>query len=259
MLATVFGDVHDIGKNLVHTILANNGYTVHDLGKQVPVNTILEKAVEVEADAIGLSALLVSTSKQMPICLEEQEARGLQFSGYRRRRRHQPRLWPAHRLARRRRRFLRAGLFYARDAFEGLELMDALTGDAQRRGNWSSARSAKPSNSANARERPRACRQPATFVGESAAAPKFPHRRFGVRARSSDIDVARALAMFRSAQSLSAFLGRRELERRCLRSAGPRRVRAAAAPLSRTKRRRGALLQPRAVYGYFPAAGSRTT
>ncbi len=52
VLATVFGDVHDIGKNLVNTILSNNGYTVHDLGKQVPMNTILEKAVEVRADAI---------------------------------------------------------------------------------------------------------------------------------------------------------------------------------------------------------------
>ena len=67
VLATVFGDVHDIGKNLVNTILTNNGYTVHDLGKQVPINTIIDKAVEVGADAIGLSALLVSTSKQMPL------------------------------------------------------------------------------------------------------------------------------------------------------------------------------------------------
>ncbi len=54
VLATVFGDVHDIGKNLVNTILSNNGYTVYDLGKQVPLNTILDKAVEVNADAIGL-------------------------------------------------------------------------------------------------------------------------------------------------------------------------------------------------------------
>ncbi|MEO6834618.1 MAG: homocysteine S-methyltransferase family protein, partial [Candidatus Tumulicola sp.] len=79
VIATVFGDVHDIGKNLVNTILTNNGYTVHDLGKQVPMNAILEKAVEVKADAIGLSALLVSTSKQMPICVQEQDARGLSF------------------------------------------------------------------------------------------------------------------------------------------------------------------------------------
>ncbi len=62
VVATVYGDVHDIGKSLVNTILSNNGYTVYDLGKQVPVNTIIEKALEVGADAIGLSALLVSTS-----------------------------------------------------------------------------------------------------------------------------------------------------------------------------------------------------
>ena len=65
VLCTVYGDVHDIGKNLVKTILSNNGYMVYDLGKQVPLQSILEKIHEVEADAVGLSALLVSTSKQM--------------------------------------------------------------------------------------------------------------------------------------------------------------------------------------------------
>jgi cobalamin-dependent methionine synthase I len=57
VLATVYGDVHDIGKSLVNTILSNNGYTVFDLGKQVPVNTIIDKAIEVGADAIGSVAL----------------------------------------------------------------------------------------------------------------------------------------------------------------------------------------------------------
>ena len=79
VLATVFGDVHDIGKNLVNTILTNNGYVVHDLGKQVPINVIVDKALEVEADAIGLSALLVSTSKQMGLCVAELDRRGLSF------------------------------------------------------------------------------------------------------------------------------------------------------------------------------------
>ena len=60
VLATVFGDVHDIGKSLVNTILTNNGYTVVDLGKQVPIGTILDAAREHDATAIGLSALLVS-------------------------------------------------------------------------------------------------------------------------------------------------------------------------------------------------------
>src|SRR4051795_5068217 len=66
VLATVFGDVHDIGKSLVNTILTNNGYSVVDLGKQVPISTIIDAAKEHDATAIGLSALLVSTSKQMP-------------------------------------------------------------------------------------------------------------------------------------------------------------------------------------------------
>ena len=79
VIATVFGDVHDIGKSLVNTILTNNGYTVVDLGKQVPVDTIISAAVEHNADAIGLSALLVSTSKQMPICVEELYERGLEY------------------------------------------------------------------------------------------------------------------------------------------------------------------------------------
>ena len=70
VLCTVYGDVHDIGKNLVKTIFVNNGYTVYDLGKQVPMQKILEKIEEVNADAVGLSALLVSTSKQMQYFVE---------------------------------------------------------------------------------------------------------------------------------------------------------------------------------------------
>ncbi len=79
VLATVFGDVHDIGKSLVNTILTNNGYTVVDLGKQVPIQTIVDAAQEHEATAIGLSALLVSTSKQMPACIQELHAKGLGY------------------------------------------------------------------------------------------------------------------------------------------------------------------------------------
>ena len=70
VLGTVYGDVHDIGKNLVKTIFQNNGYTVYDLGKQVPLQKFLEKIDEVNPDAIGLSALLVSTSKQMQYFVE---------------------------------------------------------------------------------------------------------------------------------------------------------------------------------------------
>ena len=98
VIATVFGDVHDIGKSLVNTILTNNGYTVIDLGKQVPVDTIIEAAVENEADAIGLSALLVSTSKQMPDLHPGAAPARARVPGADRRRRDQPRLRPPHAL-----------------------------------------------------------------------------------------------------------------------------------------------------------------
>jgi 5-methyltetrahydrofolate--homocysteine methyltransferase len=128
VIATVFGDVHDIGKNLVGTILSNNGYTVVDLGKQVPVNTIIDAAVKHNAVAIGLSALLVSTSKQMPICVQELHKRGLRF----------PVLVGGAAIHRRfgyRILFMEdgteyaPGVFYCKDAFEGLEVVEKLVSD----------------------------------------------------------------------------------------------------------------------------------
>jgi 5-methyltetrahydrofolate--homocysteine methyltransferase len=74
LLATVYGDVHDIGKNLVKTILENNGFVVIDLGKQVPADLIVETALDEGVTAIGLSALLVNTSQQMPIIIEKLRA-----------------------------------------------------------------------------------------------------------------------------------------------------------------------------------------
>lgn len=79
VLGTVYGDVHDIGKNLVKTIFENNGYTVYDLGKQVPMQKFLEKIEEVHADAVGLSALLVSTSKQMQFFVEHARKNKMQI------------------------------------------------------------------------------------------------------------------------------------------------------------------------------------
>ncbi|MCC6905989.1 MAG: methionine synthase [Anaerolineae bacterium] len=126
VVATVYGDVHDIGKNLVKTILSNNGYTVHDLGKQVPANVIIEAAQQYNATAVGLSALLVSTSKQMPLIVNELARRGLNF----------PVLIGGAAINRRfGRRILfledggepyAPGVFYCKDAFEGLEVMDKL-------------------------------------------------------------------------------------------------------------------------------------
>jgi 5-methyltetrahydrofolate--homocysteine methyltransferase len=133
VIATVYGDVHDIGKNLVKTILANNGYDVIDLGKQVPAETIITKAVEVNATAIGLSALLVSTSKQMPLIVNELYRRNLKFpvliGGAAINRRFGRRI-----LQTESGNFYEPGVFYCKDAFEGLETMDTLIDDKKRPG-----------------------------------------------------------------------------------------------------------------------------
>jgi 5-methyltetrahydrofolate--homocysteine methyltransferase len=134
VLATVFGDVHDIGKSLVKTILTNNGYTVVDLGKQVPVDKIVQAAVDEEADAIGLSALLVSTSKQMPLCVRELHERSLAFpvlvGGAAINRDFGRRILYPH--GNDSDEVYEPGVFYCRDAFQGLETMDALV-DPDRR------------------------------------------------------------------------------------------------------------------------------
>ena len=131
VLATVYGDVHDIGKNLVKTILVNNGFTVVDLGKQVPVETIVARAAEEQADAIGLSALLVSTSRQMPLVVQELQRRGART----------PVLIGGAAINRTfGRRILFAaehqpyagGVFYCKDAFEGLAMMEKLRNPAER-------------------------------------------------------------------------------------------------------------------------------
>jgi 5-methyltetrahydrofolate--homocysteine methyltransferase len=134
VLATVFGDVHDIGKSLVNTILSNNGYTVVDLGKQVPIQTVLDAAVEHDATAIGLSALLVSTSKQMPAAISELYAQGLQFPvliggaainrnfGLRT-------IYPGGTESD---EVYEPGVFFCKDAFEGLAVMDQLVDEEKR-------------------------------------------------------------------------------------------------------------------------------
>ena len=127
VLCTVYGDVHDIGKNLVKTILVNNGYSVYDLGKQVPLQTIVNKISEVNADAVGLSALLVSTSKQMQIFVDYAKEHNLQIpvlcggaainTNY------------INRIAKDGGGIYEQGVFYCKTAFDGLNVMNNLTSD----------------------------------------------------------------------------------------------------------------------------------
>ncbi|HZU74676.1 MAG TPA: methionine synthase [Acidimicrobiales bacterium] len=122
VLATVKGDVHDIGKNLVDIILTNNGYEVHNLGIKVPLEDMVAKADEVGADAIGMSGLLVKSTLIMRENLEELNRRGLSGT---------PVLLGGAALTRsyveRDLRSVYEGrVFYGRDAFEGLRTMDRL-------------------------------------------------------------------------------------------------------------------------------------
>jgi 5-methyltetrahydrofolate--homocysteine methyltransferase len=123
VLATVKGDVHDIGKNLVDIILTNNGYSVHNIGIKKPVSDILKAAEEHGADVIGMSGLLVKSTVIMKENLLEMNARGVAARW--------PVLLGGAALTRAYVEGDLAELYqgevrYARDAFEGLRLMDAL-------------------------------------------------------------------------------------------------------------------------------------
>ncbi|HSU37124.1 MAG TPA: methionine synthase, partial [Propionibacteriaceae bacterium] len=123
VLATVKGDVHDIGKNLVDIILTNNGYTVVNLGIKQPISTIIEAAEQHTADAIGMSGLLVKSTVVMKENLQELNARGIATS--------YPVFLGGAALTRAYveqdlREVFAGEVRYARDAFEGLRLMDAL-------------------------------------------------------------------------------------------------------------------------------------
>ena len=123
VLATVKGDVHDIGKNLVDIILSNNGYTVVNIGIKQPVNSILEAAETHNADAIGMSGLLVKSTVIMKDNLAEMNSRGISEKF--------PVILGGAALTRAYVEQDLADMFdgevrYARDAFEGLSLMDAI-------------------------------------------------------------------------------------------------------------------------------------
>jgi len=129
VLATVKGDVHDIGKNLVDIILSNNGYTVVNIGIKQPITAILEAAEEHHADAIGMSGLLVKSTVVMKENLQEMNSRGVSQKF--------PVLLGGAALTRAYVEQDLSEIFtgdvrYARDAFDGLRLMDALM--AVRRG-----------------------------------------------------------------------------------------------------------------------------
>ena len=255
VLATVYGDVHDIGKSLVNTILANNGYTVVDLGKQVPVNRIVDAAVEHGAQAVGLSALLVSTSKQMPLCVQELDRRGLAL----------PVLIGGAAINRRfGRRMLfvdgerpyAPGVFYCKDAFEGLDTMERIV-DPKRRAalvddNLRAAREDVFLHAATGKDAAGGSTstvRSAVSADNAVPAPPF----YGVRV-ARDIPVGEVLALLDLDELFRLQWGGRgsgaEYERAVREEFEP-----ALARLS-TSAEHDRWVVPSAVYGYFPAQSS---
>jgi len=128
VLATVKGDVHDIGKNLVDIILSNNGYKVVNLGIKQPADVIIQNAREHNADAIGLSGLLVKSTLEMKYVIQDLERMQLEF----------PVICGGAALTRKYveddlRREYSAAVFYAEDAFAGLHVMTDLTANEEAR------------------------------------------------------------------------------------------------------------------------------
>ena len=257
MLATVKGDVHDIGKNLVDIICTNNGYEVHNLGIKVAIGEMVAKVKEVDADALGMSGLLVKSTLIMRDNLEELNALGLAEI---------PVLLGGAALTRRYverdlREIYEGRLFYGRDAFEGLSHARRADGhEAQRR--------VGPRLRAGA-DGPRAARaRPTPTPRRRRAAPPLARRR----PPTTRCSCRRSSGRASSRASRSTTSPSTSTRPRCSAtsgSSGPRRTPPASPRATTSSRpasaRRSAsssaaakasgVLVPQVVYGYFPANG----
>ncbi len=251
VLATVKGDVHDIGKNLVDIILTNNGYTVHNLGIKQPIAAIVDKAEEVRADALGMSGLLVKSTVVMRENLDELNARGLS---------HYPVLLGGAALNRTYvegdlRQLYKGRVFYCRDAFAGLKVMDQLR---EERASGAAAAPEPPRAPRVARTTPRGPAPAAPVTAEHArsdvavdvpvpTAPFLGEARVvkGIPVR----DIAPYLnesALFRGQWQLRPTGGRDGWQRLLETEARPRLRALLDEAIARQ------VLRPAIVYGYFP-------
>jgi 5-methyltetrahydrofolate--homocysteine methyltransferase len=247
VLATVKGDVHDIGKNLVDIILTNNGYTVYNLGIKQPINAIIDKFHEVEADAIGMSGLLVKSTVIMKDNLAVLNERGLS----------PPVILGGAALTRRYVEEDLRGLYggrvdYAKDAFEGLALMEQITaGDRQRR-------APRPARAAaDDREEVAAAGPVRRSAGSDNPIPQPP---FWGRRVVEHIPLQAVLAFMNEVMLFQVQWQYKKARRPAeeFRATLDREVR----PIYRElvmQCERDKILQPRAIYGYWPCASDGNT
>ncbi|HSQ56453.1 MAG TPA: vitamin B12 dependent-methionine synthase activation domain-containing protein [Gemmata sp.] len=273
MLATVKGDVHDIGKNLVDIILTNNGYRVYNLGIKQPIDTMIAEWQKTDADAIGMSGLLVKSTVIMKEDLLTLNERGLA----------PPVILGGAALNRRYveqdlRALYRGQLFYGEDAFAGLRIMDELAarkklervGSAALKGIAQAARTAGIRGDSTQHRDNVAKSRPSTTLSKTGA--NLPSRSPGL-ARASDIPVPPFLGsrtrtdfdmreVFEYLNELTLFSTQWGFEKG---GVDPkeyaRQIETTARPaFSRLKEQvlRENLFHPAASYGFFPAASEGT-
>jgi 5-methyltetrahydrofolate--homocysteine methyltransferase len=237
VLATVKGDVHDIGKNLVDIILTNNGYQVINLGIKVPIEEMLKAVEEHKPHALGMSGLLVKSTVVMKENLEYMAERGYTL----------PVILGGAALTRAYVEELKAiypNVHYAEDAFEGLRLMEELTGHAPPELTRREVKGREaPLPRVEVKAKP---------VGEPAFIPRPPF--FGVR-KEEGLDLH---TIARYVNKLALYRGQWGYSRKGLsREAWQALVEREAEPVFRRllkEAREEGWLRPRVLYGFFPAA-----
>jgi 5-methyltetrahydrofolate--homocysteine methyltransferase len=245
VLATVKGDVHDIGKNLVDIILSNNGYRVVNLGIKQPADTIIQTAAEHRADAIGLSGLLVKSTVEMKYVIQDLERQGLKF----------PVICGGAALTRKYveddlRREYSSAVFYADDAFAGLNLMkDLCSADDQREERLAEGRTVKEfTKKAAGADDGEGAGKRSTAVAEMVEIPEAPF--FGVRVKK-DFDQRE---VFGYINETALFKNQWQLKT-ASQSDYARLVEEKYRPILRELEEeviRQGWFQPQAVYGWFP-------
>ncbi len=244
VLATVKGDVHDIGKNLVDIILTNNGYKVYNLGIKQPIDNILNAAKEYNADAIGLSGLLVKSTLVMKEDLEEMNSRGISM----------PVICGGAALTRKYVEEDLAGLYhgdvyYGQDAFSGLRIMDELTkpGRAEKIAKTIKARGAKMETLIEEKQAPGQLR---SNVISNTPVPKAPF--FGYRVLKN----LRLEEVYPWINTIALFRGQWQFRQgQMSKEDYAKIIKEKVEPLFESlkdKCIREKILEPRVVYGYYP-------
>ena len=249
VLATVKGDVHDIGKNLVDIILSNNGFKVVNLGIKQPGDSIIRAADEHSADAIGLSGLLVKSTLEMKYVIQDLERQKLEY----------PVICGGAALTRKyveddlRREYSNA-VFYADDAFSGLHIMeDLIAEDGQRSARLTEGRTVKEYAKASAVDEETG----PVFAERSAVvtdAPNIPQPPFwGVRVKK-DYDLRE---LFTYINETALFKNQWQLKT-ASQEDYLRLVAEKYRPIKKSLEDEvlgSGLFEPRVVYGYFPSQG----